>query len=130
MRDSLTNYLKYPRFRAIVLDRFAGLALLLAALDCAACSRERASWACGLRSERAAATWRDWSRCSPGWRSGMALTVALSRYLTSLLFEVSPSDPLATIAAPMALLAAALLAMAKPARDAVAGDPMVALRDE
>jgi hypothetical protein len=29
-----------------------------------------------------------------------------------------------------ALLAAALLAMAKPARDAVAVDPMVALRDE
>jgi predicted permease len=32
MRDSIGTYLKYPRFRAIVLDQFAGLALLLAAL--------------------------------------------------------------------------------------------------
>ena len=60
----------------------------------------------------------------------MISTVAFTGYLTSLLFEVSPADPWTMIAAPLALLTAALLAMAKPARDAVAVDPMVALRDE
>jgi ABC-type lipoprotein release transport system permease subunit len=59
--------------------------------------------------------------------AGLMLTVALTGYLKTLLFEVSPGDPMTMIAAPAALVAAA---MAKPALNAVAVDPMVALRDE
>jgi ABC-type antimicrobial peptide transport system permease subunit len=65
-----------------------------------------------------------------GLAIGIAATAALTGYLTSLLFEVSPADPLTMIAAPALLLAAALSAMAKPALNAAAVDPMVALRDE
>jgi putative ABC transport system permease protein len=65
-----------------------------------------------------------------GVAAGLILTAALTGYLKSLLFEVSPGDPVTMIAAPVALVAAALAAMAKPALNAAAVDPMVALRDE
>jgi putative ABC transport system permease protein len=65
-----------------------------------------------------------------GVAAGLMLTVGLTGYLKSLLFEVSPGDPLTMIAAPVALVAAALAAMARPALNAVAVDPMAALRDE
>jgi putative ABC transport system permease protein len=141
MRDQLGSYLKYPRFRAIVLDQFAALALLLAALGLHGLLSQyvtQRTRELGLRMAIGART-RDIVRLVAvqggvpvlaGVALGMALTVALTGYLTSLLFEVSPGDPWTMVAAPVALLAAAAMAMAKPALDAVAVDPMVALRDE
>ena len=61
---------------------------------------------------------------------GLAGALAASRMLTSLLFEVKPSDP-ATFALVAALLGAvALGACLIPARRATCVDPMVALRYE
>jgi putative ABC transport system permease protein len=141
MRDSIGMYLKYPRFRAIVLDEFAGLALLLSALGLYGLLSQyvtQRTRELGLRMAIGART-RDIVRLvafqggAPllvGVAAGLILTVALTGYLKSLLFEISPGDPLTMIAAPVALVAAALAAMAKPALNAVAVDPMVALRDE
>jgi predicted permease len=65
-----------------------------------------------------------------GALSGLAVSLAVTRYLQSLLFHVRPSDPM-TFACVLALLAlVAFLASYLPARRAMRVDPMVALRYE
>jgi len=61
---------------------------------------------------------------------GVAAALVLSRTMTSLLFDLSPTDPptFATVAAVLGLVAC--LASYLPARRAAGVDPMVALRAE
>ena len=61
---------------------------------------------------------------------GVAAALALSRYATTLLYQISPRDPGALIASATGMIFLALLAAAIPARRAVRIDPARALRQE
>jgi putative ABC transport system permease protein len=129
------------RFALFVLGAFAALALVLTAIGVygivayAAARRMReiavrlalgadARRIMGLVLREGAA----WSLTGLG--AGLLGALALSRYLSALLFGVGARDPL-TLATVVALLAGvAILASALPALRAVRTDPMVALRSE
>jgi ABC-type antimicrobial peptide transport system permease subunit len=61
---------------------------------------------------------------------GLAAALVLTRLMKSLLFEVSPADPLTYAAASAALILAAVLGSYLPARRATRVDPVEALRAE
>jgi len=61
---------------------------------------------------------------------GLASGVAVTRLISSQLYNLSPADPITFAAVPLFLVAVALLASCIPARCAMKIDPMVALRYE
>jgi ABC-type antimicrobial peptide transport system permease subunit len=61
---------------------------------------------------------------------GIAGGLALTRYLTSLLYGVTPHDPMTLAAGSALVLAAAFVASYFPARRAVNQDAIAALREE
>ncbi len=63
-----------------------------------------------------------------GMCAGFAGIFALTRYLKSLLYGVSATDPRTFVFVALALALAAAVAMALPARRAASVDPMIALR--
>ncbi|MGE0042434.1 MAG: ABC transporter permease [Vicinamibacterales bacterium] len=64
-----------------------------------------------------------------GAAAGLATAAALTRFLSSLLYEVTPTDPLTYGAALAVLAAAALLAALVPAVRATRIDPVAAIRE-
>ena len=65
-----------------------------------------------------------------GLVAGFAASLALTRFLSSLLYDVRPWDPVTLSAVAAVLAAVALAASYLPARRATRVDPMVALRYE
>ena len=61
---------------------------------------------------------------------GLAGTIVTARALSSLLFQLSPWDPVTYTLVSLLLIGVALLACYLPARRAARVDPMVALRYE
>jgi ABC-type antimicrobial peptide transport system permease subunit len=70
------------------------------------------------------------------WKGGIGLVLGLigaallSSSMTTLLFNVRPTDPAVYAVVSLVLIAVALLASYLPARRAARIDPLVALRDE
>ena len=62
--------------------------------------------------------------------AGLAGALALSRAIGSLLFELSPTDPLTLGSMAVLLASVALVASYLPARRATRVDPLIALRSE
>ncbi|HEY2825027.1 MAG TPA: ADOP family duplicated permease [Gemmatimonadales bacterium] len=130
-----------PRLSTVLLSGFGGVALLLAAIGLyglmSVVVREQTR-EIGVRmalGATAARVRRDVLRRALGVTAAGAATGILgaligARLLASLLFEVSPSDPLTLIGAAALLLAVGLLAAYLPARRATLVDPAVALRSE
>ena len=61
---------------------------------------------------------------------GLALAIALTRLLRSLLFQVTPTDPLTLAAAAALVIVVTLIASYGPARRASAVNPLLSLRHE
>jgi predicted permease len=61
---------------------------------------------------------------------GLVLSLAAGRVLAQILYQVSPTDPLALVSASVMLASAALVACFLPARRATRVNPMTALRSE
>jgi putative ABC transport system permease protein len=65
-----------------------------------------------------------------GLTIGLAGALALTRLMATLLFEISPTDPITFAAVALSVIVAALLACYIPARRATKVDPLIALRYE
>jgi predicted permease len=65
-----------------------------------------------------------------GTLTGLAVAAGLTRLMKSVLFGISPVDPLTYMAVPLVLVAATVLASYLPARRAAAVDPVSTLRAE
>jgi ABC-type antimicrobial peptide transport system permease subunit len=65
-----------------------------------------------------------------GLAIGLLLAFGAGKIVSSILFQVSSTDPLAFTIAPIVLMTAALLATWLPARRATKISPMAALRTE
>lgn len=65
-----------------------------------------------------------------GLTVGLAGALALTRLMTALLFEISPTDPITFGAVALSVILATLLACYIPARRATKVDPLIALRYE
>ena len=61
---------------------------------------------------------------------GLAASLCATRLLESQLFDVTPTDPVTFVVAPLLLLTVALLACLVPARRATNVDPLIAIRQE
>jgi ABC-type antimicrobial peptide transport system permease subunit len=64
-----------------------------------------------------------------GIAAGLALWLAVSRAIASLLFGIAPNDPSTIALAALAVTAATLLASWVPARRAVRADAVAVLRE-
>jgi putative ABC transport system permease protein len=141
LEEVVARSISEPRFYMILLGSFAGMALFLAALGIfgvMSYAVTRRSREIGIRVALGARP-GDVLRMilgqaavlvAIGVMAGLLGSLALSRTMRSLLFELSATDP-ATLSGMAAVLAAvALLASYLPARRATRVDPVIALRSE
>lgn len=141
MDDILDASVSQPRFSSQLIGGFAALALLLAAIGLygvVAYSVGQRTNEIGIRMALGA-TREDVIRLVLRYGAGLALvgtalgfiaSLAATRILASMLFEVSPNDPQTFVAVALLLMAVVLGASYIPARRAARIDPMEALRYE
>jgi putative ABC transport system permease protein len=141
MNDVVAATTAPRRFNTIVLGLFAAIALLLSAVGIysvisyatALRTKEigiRTALGAAKRSILLLVLKKGIVLAGAGAVIGFAAAFALTRLMSSLLFGVSPSDPLVFIIVGLVCLAAALLACLLPARRATEVDPLICLRYE
>jgi predicted permease len=141
METVFSDSVSSPRFQSVLLLVFAGLAVALAMIGVygiVSYSVSQRTNEIGIRvalGARSADVVRLVLREALALAAialllGLAGSLALSRVLQSLLFEVTPSDPLTLASVCFVVLAVSALAAALPARRAMRIDPMAALRYE
>ena len=130
-----------PKLQLVLLVVFAGIAVLLATIGVygvVSYSVSQRTQEIGIRVALGARS-GDVSRLvlreglllgGLGVAVGLAAAFATTRVLGSLLFDVTPTDPVTLASVAFLLLAVALAATLWPARRATKVDPMMALRYE
>jgi putative ABC transport system permease protein len=141
MDELMAVSLAQQRFNMLLLGLFAALALILAAVGiygAISYSATQRTHEIGIRTALGAQR-RDVLRLVMndgakialfGITFGIAGALALTRLMSSLLFEVKPTDPVTFAAVAILLAFVTLVACYIPARRAMRVDPMVALRYE
>jgi putative ABC transport system permease protein len=130
-----------PRFIAVLLTAFAGLALLLSAIGIygvVAYSVSARTRELGIRLALGAQPGdvlrlvlrEGLALLAAGLAAGLLASWGATRLLRSQLYEVGPGDPLTFILVSLLLAGVALLACYLPARRATRVDPLAALRHE
>jgi putative ABC transport system permease protein len=141
MNTVFSDSVSSPRFQAVLLLGFAGLAVALAMIGVygiVSYSISQRTNEIGIRvalGARSADVVRLVLRealtlAAIALLLGLAGSLALSRVLQTLLFEVTPTDPATLASACGLVLAVSALAAVLPARRATHIDPIVALRYE
>jgi len=135
----VSNSISRPRLYAVLLGIFAGVAVTLAAvgiygvLAYAVTQRTREiGIRMALGAERSnvmgLVMGQSASLVALGIALGLAGAAAVTRYLDTMLFGLTPRDPATLITVSLTLAAVATLASYVPARRATKVDPLVALR--
>jgi predicted permease len=138
-REALGETIADPRFLLGIMFVFAGVAVTLSSIGVyglvsfTVAQRTReigVRMALGAGTERVVREVLGWGLLMGGLGAGLGIGAAalLSRTIAALLFQVSPVDPVALLAAAGALLAACTLALVLPARRAASVQPVEALR--
>lgn len=141
MEQNISQSVSEPRFRTILLGIFAAIALALAGVGIfgvMAYSVVQRTRELGVRISLGASRGlifqlvlrRGLLLTGLGLAVGLAATFVLTRYLSSLLFNVPSYDPLTLACVTAGLLVVSLIACYLPARRATLVDPIVALRQE
>jgi putative ABC transport system permease protein len=130
-----------PRFVALLLGAFGGLALLLSAIGVygvTSYSVARRTNEIGIRVALGARVrdvirlivWQGMRPAVAGLVLGIVVAYAGTRLMQKFLYDISPTDPVSIGAAAFALLLVGLAANWVPARRAASVDPVSALRSE
>jgi putative ABC transport system permease protein len=141
MEENIAQSISQPRFRTVLLAVFAGIALVLAAVGIfgvMAYSVAQRTRELGLRMALGASRARVLQLVLVygvrltlvGVAIGLVATFLLTRYVSSLLFNVPAYDPMTLVDVVAALIVISLCACYLPARRATLVNPIVALREE
>jgi len=141
MDEAIRRSLWQPRFNLLLLNVFAGLALVLAAVGIygvMAYSVNRRTREIGIRvalgataaQVRGLVVGQGMVLTAIGVLVGLASSLAATRLMAALLFGVKATDAQTFALIPLVLLAVGLTASYLPARRATKVDPMIALRQE
>jgi putative ABC transport system permease protein len=141
MEALVASSLRERRFNLSLIGSFAGLALVLAAvgvygLICYSTSRRANEFGVRLAlgasgGQLVRAAMRDGVQYAvTGVALGLLASIVLTRWMSSMLFGVKPTDPLTYILLAGVMLFVGALAAFVPARRALKVDPVTALRGE
>ena len=141
MERLLSESAAQPRFYALLLGVFAGVALLLAVIGIygvMSYTVAQRTHEIGIRMALGARAGdvlrmiigRGMAQAVLGIALGLAAAMALTRLLSRLLYGIAPNDPMTFVAGSVLLATVALLAGFVAARKATKVDPMIALRVE
>jgi len=141
MSDRLSESVSGPRFTTVLLFAFAALAVVLGLIGVYGVMSCRIRWQLRELAVRQALGAQNKDVICHVLRQGIAIilpglftglfgAIALSRLLSSVLYEVSAHDPLTFAVVPTGLVSIALLACWIPATRAARSDPLQLLRHD